>query len=69
MRSDLDKRGAEDPKPVTETSLAEARAAVIRIGDALRANDFAKQPRGDSDEQQRETCARCDLIVLCRDPV
>jgi DNA helicase-2/ATP-dependent DNA helicase PcrA len=55
--------------PVTPESLSEARTAVLRVAELLRVNDLPKEPRGNSDAQRRDTCRRCDLIVLCRDAV
>ncbi len=67
--TNLDDLGADRQIPVTAESLEEARAAVQRVADLLRINDLPKDPRGESDGQKCETCRRCDLIVLCRDPV
>jgi len=55
--------------PVTTESLSEALSAVLRVADLLRINDLPKEPRGNTDGEKRDTCSRCDLMVLCRDAV
>jgi DNA helicase II / ATP-dependent DNA helicase PcrA len=67
--TNLDNLDSDRQLPVSPESLEEARAAVQRVADLLRLNSLPKDPRGDTAEQRRETCERCDLIVLCRDPV
>ena len=66
--TNLDDLEADRVLPVTENSLGEANDAVAQIGDFLRENDLQKQPRGRNAKGKRETCARCDLLALCRDP-
>jgi DNA helicase-2/ATP-dependent DNA helicase PcrA len=66
--TNLDKLDGDRQLPVTAESLEEARAAVQRVADLLRVNDLPKDPRGETETKRRETCGRCDLIVLCREP-
>ena len=67
--TNLDELSSDRQLHVTDQSLDEAHAHVLRIADLLRTNELPKDPRGIDEQERVETCRRCDFVALCRDSV